>query len=465
MSFRLCFRLMMTKFCRNCVYAVLLFAVMAGPGCEKKPTPDADVLPEIEPGEADAPDRQAIEDFQATDLRAANQPEDWPQLFGPHRTSAVATPVRAIWGDKGPPLLWTLDVGTGYGSPAVVGDRVVFNHRLDDEEIVQCVDARSGDPIWDHRYATSFKCEMEYSDGPYCTPVIADGDVYTLGGQGQLMCLDLESGDVRWSRDLHTEYELKDDIFPTGSAPGVVGDRLIFNLGAVEKEAGIIALQRSTGETIWEATDHGLAYCSPMSATIHGQEFVFVVTSVGLVSLDPATGNVDWVIEHRCRAPMSYNSVSPLVRGNKVLVVTGPGPGAVCVEVQADRSYQPVWKNRRVIDSQFNTLMLAGDHVYGFTAAGQGGAELRCIDIDTGELKWKYHSLLRRGQGLIAGGAMIILGERGHLASLVVNDKEPKVLAFTKQPLMSEPCYCAPAISRGRLYLKDENRIACFQLD
>jgi outer membrane protein assembly factor BamB len=123
-----------------------------------------------------------------------------------------------------------------------------------------------------------------------------------------------------------------------------------------------------------------------------------------------------------------------------------------------------LWKDRRVIDCQFNTLLLRGDNVFAFTAAGQGGAEFRCVDIRTGQLKWKYHSLLRRGQGLIAGNAIVLLGERGHLASLLVSDHSPQLLAFTEQPLMSEPCYCAPAYANGLLYLKDEQRIACFDL-
>ena len=219
-----------------------------------------------------------------------------------------------------------------------------------------------------------------------------------------------------------------------------------------------------TGESIWESTDHGAGYCSPIAATIHGQPFLFVVTDIGLVALHPKTGAIDWELEHRGRAPMSYNAVSPLVLDDHVLVVTGPGPGAVCVQVQPDRGYKQAWKDRRVLDSQYNTLMLHEQHVFGFTAAGQGGAELRCVDFLTGDLTWKYPSVLRRGQGLIAGPAMIILGEQGHLAALLANTKSPEVLAFTDQPLMKASCYCAPALSNGRLILKDEERVACFQL-
>ncbi len=437
-------------------------------GCHADPDPAAESQTFIEPVKADQPDAIAVEKFrQATAAKQTSLPAtDWPQLFGPQRTSAVpTTPTNPTWGKDGPELLWSAEVGTGYGSPVVASGRVVFNHRVGDEEIVACVDASSGAKLWEHRYRTTFHCEMEYSDGPYSTPLIAGGDVYVVGGQGQMFCLDLETGQVNWDRDLHAEYGLEDDIFPVGSAPIAVDDRLIFNVGAANREAGVIAIDRSSGETLWEATDHDAAYCSPFAATIHGEPFVFVFTQRGLVSLHPTTGKIDWEIEHRGRAPMSYNSVSPLVHQDRVLVVTGPGPGALCVQVQPDRSYKTRWEDRRVIDSQYNTLMLAGDHIYGFTAAGQGGAELRCVDMRTGELKWKYASVLRRGQGLIAGGAMIILGERGHLASLLVSSQSPQVLAFTAGPLMKADCYCAPAYAAGRLYLKDQQRVACFKLE
>ena len=447
------------------IFLVATLVIAALVGCARQsPAPQSlDDLPLTEPTSADRPDEKAAQSF-VNSQSSHSGVVAWPQLFGPNRTSSVEGAVDPVWGDEGPAEVWSINVGSGYGSSVVANTNVVFNHRQEDEEIVQCVNAHSGEAIWEHRYPTTFECEMEYSSGPYSTPLIYEDVVYAVGGQAQVSCLDLKTGTPVWKRDLKTDYELKDDIFSFGNTPLVFENLLILNPGGTEKDAGIIALDRKSGETIWEATDHGAAYCSPVVAQIGNETFVFVVTQRGLVSLDPSSGDVDWQIEHRCRAPMSYNSVSPLVFDDKVLVVTGPGPGALCVRVSSDRSYQQLWKNRRVLDSQYNTLMLDKGNVFGFTASGQGGAELRCVDFQTGDLKWKYHSVLRRGQGLIVGRAMILLGEKGHLASLLVNDKEPKVLAFTQQPLMSEPCYCAPAFSDGYLYLKDETRVACFDL-
>ena len=436
------------------------------PGCRETQDQITPEIPRREPTSADLPDRHAIERFEARHRAGnPNTNEAWPQLFGPDRTSTLHdVAIEAKWPQSGPPERWSIAVGTGYGSPVTAGDQVVFNHRIDDHEIVQCVSIDQGSTHWLHRYPTTFECQFDYSDGPYSTPVIVADRVYTVGGQGQFLCLSLDDGQVIWQRDLHAEYELDDGDFPVGASPGIDQDRIVFNLGAGDADAGVVCLDRQTGETLWEASAHGRAYCSPMFATIAGSKFVFVTTDLGLLSLHPATGEIDWEFEHRSRTPMSYNAVSPLVHEDKVLLVTGPGPGAVCLKVNADRSYEVLWEDRRALDCQFNTLMLAGDDVFGFTAAGQGGAEFRCVDFDTGEVQWRYHSLLRRGQGLIAGDAIVLFGERGHLASLLLDSQAPQVLSFSEMPVMQEPCYCSPALSRGMLLLKNEQRLVCFDV-
>lgn len=424
----------------------------------------------MEPTQADNADGHVVQQYRAglTPLSSAAGNTVWPQLFGPQRTCvAPDQPVDLSWGADGPDELWSMEVGTGYGSPVVADGKVIFNHRVGEEEIIACVSADEGVWLWEHRYPTSFVYDGDYSDGPYSTPLVAEGRVYSVGAQGQLFCLQLATGDVIWNRELHQEYEIQErdsvlDKFAVGATPLFSDGRLIFNLGGVD--AGIIALDAASGDELWKANDDPAGFCSPFAAKIHDQDFVFVYTDRNLVSLDPASGELDWQVEHYGRAPMSHNAVSPLVVDDKVLIVTGPGPGALCVQVHADRSFTQLWKDRRVLDSQYNTLMHFDDSVIGFTASGQGGAELRCVELATGQLRWRYHSLLRRGQGLVVADALVVLGEQGHLAALLPSQNEVTVLAFTEQPLMSQPCYCAPALAGSKLYLKDEQRIACFDL-
>ena len=117
--------------------------------------------------------------------------------------------------------------------------KVVFSHRREGEEIIECRDVAEGTLVWETRYATTAVCDFRYSDGPYSTPVIDPESkrVYCVGGQCQFKCLDFETGDVLWSRDLHREYAMEPDIFPVGASPlldrsdGSQMGQLIFNLG------------------------------------------------------------------------------------------------------------------------------------------------------------------------------------------------------------------------------------------
>ncbi len=385
---------------------------------------------------------------------------NWPQLYGPHRNSVAGPAIRTpkFQGDR-LDVLWSIPIGSGYGSPVVTDQYVVFNHRLGDEDIVQCVDAATGQSIWEYRVPNTFACQYEYSNGPYSTPLIHQNAVYSVGGQGQLVSLDLHSGAVNWKRELQQEFELEKSLFPVGSSPSVAGDNLIFNVGAATDHAGIVAFDLVSGVTKWQATDHGVAYASPISVTIHGQPFAFVITKIGLVSLHPETGVVDWELEHHSRSPMTYNAVSPAVYQDRVTIVAGPGPGAVSLQVLPDRSYLEVWGDRKVLDSQFNGLMVSGGCLFGFTSAGQQGAEFRCLDILTGKQQWTYASDLRRGQGLIAGDAIVLIGEHGHFTVLKRSTREPVVLFSTSTAIFDGPCYCSPAICKEGLLVKQEGRI------
>ncbi|MGB7323763.1 MAG: PQQ-binding-like beta-propeller repeat protein [Rubripirellula sp.] len=461
------------RYRRHACGAVFLIMLLVHVGCSRPPQPDPLELPLSEPASADVADQRTIRQYQTaiqveSSLRSQSSnvaTNDWPQLYGPSRNSVAATQaVNLAWGPDGPKQRWSLSIGTGYGSPVVAGNRLVFNHRIDDEEIVQCVDTESGETIWQFRYPTTFVCDVEYSNGPYSTPVI-DGDrVFAVGGQGQFFCLSLDSGAIIWSRVLHKEYEMKDGIFPVGASPMVIGDRVIFDVGAEDHGVGILAMDRNDGADIWQSGDAPAGYCAPVAATIHGQSFVFVMTHLGLTSLDPETGLADWSVSHYSRAPMSFNAVTPLVSDNKVLIVTGPGPGAVCLQINPDRTQQELWRDRRVIDCQYNTLMPVGSDVIAFTSAGQGGAELRSVDLATGKLNWKYHSLLRRGQGLVVNGSLVLVGERGHLASVIPTATEANVLAFTAAPIMTEPCFAPPALAGKHLFVRDGERLTCFDL-
>jgi outer membrane protein assembly factor BamB len=329
-------------------------------------------------------------------------------------------------------------------------------------ETLTCFDVSTGHPRWQFSNPTSYQCKTHYSSGPYSTPVMDDVRVYAWGTEGNLYCLARADGTLLWQRELWREFGVEPrGYFPPAGSPLLVGDRLIINLGAADAGAGIIALDKHDGRTLWTATKHRAGCATPCAATIHGRSFAFVFTADGLVELDPQTGREYWQIAFRANNPELVNATSPIVYQD-IVFVSGYSLGSLCIQVQPDGSYQELWRDkRRNLDSQYNPVICIDGWVYGFAALDD---TLRCIKLRTGELAWKGLRELERGAAIAVGQQLIVLGTRGHLASVRIDPRRLNVLSQPKEPVLAAPAYSFPALHRGRLLIRNEAELVCFDL-
>ena len=385
-------------------------------------------------------------------------------MFGPsHNSTSPESGLELDWPTSGPPVKWRGPIGTGYSSPVVVGDKLVIFYREDDESVLACRNARTGKRIWDIRRPTSFHCRYDYSNGPYSTPVINGDFVFAVDAEGRFVCAELTTGRVVWERFLTREYHVKKARFAVASSPLIVGNRLIFNLGGREKDAGIIALDKSSGATIWTATKDGPGYATPRLATIHGKSLVFVLTEDGLVCLTPTNGDVLWNLPFKANHPEYINATSPCVIDDRVFLSVYK-KGSMCVQILPDGHKRVLWKTRRGFQSQFSTLMSLDEHVYGFDAVTR---KFRCINLKGGKSQWGWPTSgiegVGRGQAIAVGDRFILFGEYGKLASLGISASRPVPHSMSK-PLLSHPCYSSPALANGLLFLRNEREIVCFDL-
>jgi len=399
-------------------------------------------------------------DTSKTESRVA---ADWPCRFGPnHDSTSSELNINTHWPGAGPPVNWRRSVGRGYSSPVVAGGKLVLFHRIDDEEIVECLDGKSGDSLWESRTPTAYRCPVAYSDGPYSTPSIADGRIYAWGAEGRLRCLAMKDGALIWERDLATDYRAKPaGFYPVAASPLVEGDRLILPVGGEETEAGIVALDVATGRTIWKATSEPAGYSSPVAATIHGRRYLFVFTAAGLVSLSPTDGHVHWSIPFAAKNAEIVNATTPIVSGD-IVFVSGYSLGNLCLRIREDGSYEELWRDkRRHLDSQYNNLIVRDGHVFGFAT----DHSLRCLDLLTGEIAWQLKSSLSRGSSLAVGDRLIVLGERGHLGAIDFAPVEPREIVETKESLTGgEVCFSSLALNGGLLYVRTEKEVICLDL-
>src|SRR5688572_3921414 len=179
--------------------------------------------------------------------------EDWPQFLGPRQNGISGeTGLVEKWPTNGPPLLWEKSIGTGYSAPSVRGNLLVFYHRIQNEEIVEALQAADAKPVWRYTYRSDFVDPYGYNNGPRCTPLLTSNRCYTFGAEGKLLCLDLHSGKMIWERDTQKDWKVPQAFFGVGSTPIIESGLLIVMLGA-QPNSGVVAFDPTTGKSAWES--------------------------------------------------------------------------------------------------------------------------------------------------------------------------------------------------------------------
>lgn len=445
--------------------------------------------------------------------------EDWPKFLGPHENGVSdETDLLTEWPKSGPPVLWQKRIGTGYSAPSVRGNRLVAHHRLRDEEVVECLRADTGEPLWRYGYESNFSDPYGYNNGPRCSPLLTDDRCHTYGAEGKLLCLELATGKKIWERDTQKDWAVPRNFFGVGSTPILEGDRLIALVGGLPS-SGVVAFDAQTGETLWESvgketwegvetgwpgvgkyhwpenTEEKLvSYSSPIAVTIHGQRHVLCLMRHGLVSLDPRDGRINFKYWFRSRDHESVNAARPVVVDDLVFLSAAYKTGAALLRVHADgKGYDEVWRDPRGMSTHWSTAIHQDGYLYGFSGRHEQEAALQCIDLKTGELQWETNGypgdgsdleqdpgtgeikdrktnavvpwpFYGRGSAIVADGKFLILAERGTLALTEINPRKFHEFARTAYARISYPSWAAPVLSRQRLYLRDEDALLCLNL-
>ena len=405
---------------------------------------------------------------------------DWASFLGPLH-NAVSTETR-LSRQLPPPLVWEFAKGSGYASPAIADEHLVFVHRLADEEIVECLHPETGSSQWQFRYTSVFQDRYGYNNGPRSSPVIdVNGElVYTVGAEGKLHCLELGSGRVVWKRDLRAVYRVPQDFFGTASTPLVEGGLLVINVG-VPGGPTVVGLDTETGREVWRAgTEWGQSYASPVPAVVHGERRVFVFAggessppSGGLMSINPTTGGVDFAFPFRSRTRESVNASCPVVFDNEVFISASYRAGGALVEVRPDFTHRVVWTTQEFA-LHYNTAIYRDGHLYGFDGRNMGDSSLACVDAASGQVVWREVPLwtetfelsgrqrqqimgTARGSLLAADGHFLCLGELGHLLWM---DLTPKGYTEVSRAWLfaARESWALPVLSRGLLYVVQNAR-------
>jgi outer membrane protein assembly factor BamB len=392
---------------------------------------------------------------------------DWPQFLGPQRNGVYSGPgLASSWPAGTPKRVWRRSVGQGLAGPVVAGDRVILFHRVGSEEVVEALDARTGDPRWRFAYATTYRDDFGFDEGPRAVPVVVQGRVYTFGAEGQLHALDLADGKRIWNVDTARRFNVRKGFFGAAGSPLVEDGRVMVNVGGQDggKDAGIVAFDAASGAVLWTATNHQASYSSAVGATFGGKRAAVFFTRQGLVGLDPASGGVLFQRVWRSRSAASVNAASPLVVGDRIFISASYETGAALVRVQGT-TLSEIWSSDEAMSNHYATSVVHGGILYGFHGRQEFNPSFRAVELDTGKVRWSVDQF-HAGTVTLAADTLLILRETGELLLAGASPDRFNVLA--KAQILPATVRANPALSDGFLFARNSdtrsNELICLDL-
>lgn len=423
---------------------------------------------------------------KVADLGTRKSGIDWPRFLGPKANSV--SPEKGIiapWPHEGLRIVWQKPVGTGYGMPSIAHGRLFQFDRHGDQARLTCLKSETGDPLWNFEYLTDYQDFYGYNNGPRCAPLV-DGDrVYIYGVEGKLHCLSASDGKLLWKVDTKTDFGVVQNFFGVGSSPAVEGDLLIVQVGGSPKDSppihssavkgngtGVVAFDKLTGKVKYRVSDELASYSSPVLATIGDRRWCFVFARGGLIGFEPTNGKLDFRFPWRSPILESVNAANPVIVGDRVFISETYGPGSALLLVKPG-SCDVVWddavKGRdKSLQCHWNTPIYHDGYVYGCSGRYPNIAELRCIEFNTGKIVWRQPGVSLVSL-LMVDGHFICLSQEGEVTLLKVNPQKYELVSKLQleqngKSLLEEPCWAAPILSHGLLYVKGKDRLVCLEL-
>lgn len=389
---------------------------------------------------------------------------DWPQFLGPDRNGISAeTNLAGAWPAAGPQVRWKKEIGQGFSGPVVARGKLILFHRKTDQEIIDCLDARSGGEVWHFASPTSYQDDFGFDEGPRATPAIVQDKVYAMGAEGVVHCLDFQSGREIWRVDCKKKFQCPKGFFGMACSPLVEGGVVILNIGG-RGGAGIIALDNTTGALRWQQGNAGAGYSSPIAASIHGKRYALAFTRSGLAAVNPSNGAAYFDFPWRSRDNNSVNAATPVVSDDLIFLTASYGTGAVLLRVENDQA-QKVWSGDEALSCHYATPVLSQGYLYGVDGRADPGLQprpsLRCVELKTGRVCWTQDdfgaaTLIR------AGRQLFILTEQGELLCAAADPKEFHIAGQAQiLPVGVRAC---PALADGCLYARARDKLVCVDL-
>lgn len=429
------------------------------------------------------------------DLGTQKNGEDWPAFLGPRGDgTSIEKGVDASLWKPHPKIRWTLPLGVSYGGPTIARGRLFQFDRFGNAERLTCFVAETGKELWRWENNVEYEDQFGYNNGPRCSPVVADDHVYVYGVTGVLACLNVADGREIWKLDVSRQYGVVPNFFGVASTPYVYQNLLLVMVGGSPAASqnlplnllnrvrpngsAIVAFDRLTGAEVYRLGNDLASYAAMTVRTIEGRPLGLAFLRSGLIAFDPDTGKQQFDYPWRASINESVNAALPVTQGNQIFVSEAYEIGSSLLSVEEGQA-KVVWRDsepnlrRHAFRAHWSTPVWIDGYLFGCSGRNQPDSDFRCINMANGKVQWAVRKH-ERSSVLLVDGYLIVLGEYGRLELVRVNPARLDVAAEAeldkildprdKQPLLTYPCWAAPVLSHGLLYIRGNDRLICMEL-
>lgn len=386
-------------------------------------------------------------------LMASSQPAQWR---GPNRDGKFTdTGLLKTWPDAGPELLLKVEgIGKGYSSVIASGQYIFATGMIDTLDYLSCI-TPEGQIKWKVPYGRSWTKSFPDTRS---TPTVENDRIYIISGTGELVCLNVEDGAIRWKVNVDKDFKSEWHIWGVSESPLIVDDKVICTPGG--NETSVVAFDKLSGKLIWQSESVGgqRSYASPTIYEYKDLKYILAVTGTNLVALEPASGKVAWTFKYWDGAKWDQPGLiwanTPVFKGRDIFLSMGYDYRNAMVEMSEDgKSVTEKWSNM-TLDNHHHGLIELDGFIYGSNWISNGKGKWICMNWETGDVNYET-DWANKGGLIHADGMFYILEEKAGTMALVKPDQNNfEVVSSFKLQGGSGPFWAHPFIADGKLYLR-----------
>lgn len=384
--------------------------------------------------------------------------DDWTGWLGPARNGRVVGFESPDSWPKSLTKKWSVDVGAGYGTPLVIGDRVYQHARQGEDEVLWCLDVNNGKQIWRKSVAMPFRVRGGgefHGKGPKACPVFADGRIFTLTIRGDLIAWSASDGKQLWRSEFGRKYAQNHPHWGASSSPIVHDDRVVIHFGN-DDSGELVALNVANGRQIWTSGNEGASYSSPLIGELHGVTQVIEWNHEELAGVELSTGRKLWSYPFPHESH-NQNMPTPTLHAGRVFL-GAENRGLHCFEPRYDDGQWDVvkiWSQPRV-GLDMSSAIENNGLLFGMSHFGLG--RLFCVNPADGAILWQSEGRYGGNATFLAiNEAIVALNDNGRLQVVKADGSAMQEIATWQ--VSDRPTWAPPVLLPGRVLVKDTNRL------